>query len=246
MRMNLLLQLATMSVIALGMSSTARAQLGPNLVVNGSFEEPESDNRFGHNPATWFTGQSFSGWSVTQGSIDILRSGLFPGGGSNVGNGNAYEGRQYVDLNGTIGIGGIAQTITLTQPGVYRLSFAMSGNTGLLGDIHPNAPRPMRVRLAQGTSDIYNNIFVWDPANHLTHTGHGFDNAISYDWHQVDITVSAPGSYTLSFTSLFLEEEEAFGPVLDDVRFQLVPEPASMLALGAGLVGLLARRRLRP
>ncbi|MFN4032125.1 MAG: DUF642 domain-containing protein [Fimbriimonadales bacterium] len=137
----------------------ATAQLGPNLVFNGSFETPISNNNWGnstaHNPATWFANQTFGGWQVVQGSIDIHRSGT-----TGMGTGNAYDGLQAVDLNGTPGIGGIAQDITISTVGIYKLQFAMSGNTGHNGNIAPSQSRTMRVRLSQGSTDIFDQIFT--------------------------------------------------------------------------------------
>jgi hypothetical protein len=213
--MSKLFWVAVAAVVAISALSVARAQLGPNLVVNGSFEEPISDNIWGRNPATWFADQSFAGWTVTQGDIDIHRSGV-----GDVAEGNAYDGLQYVDLNGS-SVGGIQQTIFIATPGVYRLSFAMSGNTGANNQLAPDKARSMRVKLSTDGTDVFNSIFTWDPGLHPTHGGHSVPNSQSYDWHETIILIPASGSYVLSFTSLFTANELG-GPTIDDVRLQLV------------------------
>jgi len=206
---NRIWRLAAASTVTLYAFGIACAQLGPNLVNNGSFETPIGDNRWGRNPNTWFAGQTFDGWTVTLGSVDIVRSGVPPFGA-----GLSYDGVQILDLNGAV-VGGISQNITIADQGIYRLHFALTGNTA--GD--PDSPRIVRVRLSLGATDAFNSTFTWKLSDHPNHDAF---NLLSWDVYQVDFLVPTAGIYTLSFTSLTFTNN-IWGPMIDDVRLQLVP-----------------------
>jgi len=88
------------------------AQLGPNLVVNGSFERPNAGPAF----ITFFHGQSFAGWDVLEGSIDVTGPEW-----------QSASGTQAIDLTGGEA-GTIRQKIQTAAGARYRLSFQFAGN----------------------------------------------------------------------------------------------------------------------
>jgi choice-of-anchor C domain-containing protein len=90
-----------------------------SLVQNGSFES-------GPNPGSYLTlnagSTAITGWTVTRAAIDYYGTGWV-----------AADGNRSLDLNGTPGVGGIAQTFS-TDPGQqYLVTFALAGHdSGLL------------------------------------------------------------------------------------------------------------------
>ena len=88
-------------------------------IVNGGFEQPVT--------ATFIElsapdSSTIPGWTIMSGSVDVVNA---VGNGYDVG--PAYQGAQYLDLNG-YDAGTIAQTFATTPGVTYLLSFAYANN----------------------------------------------------------------------------------------------------------------------
>ncbi len=225
-----LLQVLVMGMVAVVIGVEAHAQ--SNLVVNGSFETPISTNTWGWPPSTWWEGQTFDGWTVEFGSVDLHRGYTIWG--------YPYDGEQALDLTGSPGRGAVHQDITLTEGGVYRLQFALNGNYEVYRDY-----RSALVQLLAGTDVVFSKEY--------THT---FDPTYSLDrqsWlvFTEQLTLTA-GTYRLRFESQETRQQ-GWGPTIDDVRLQLVPqspvipEPTTLVLMGSALPSLMlaCRRRKR-
>ena len=85
-----------------------------NLITNGSFEiGPDPDPYLPLDPGS----TAITGWTITRDQIDYV----------------AYwvdaDGERSLDLNGSLGVGGIAQTFSTIAGQQYLVSFALAGNT---------------------------------------------------------------------------------------------------------------------
>jgi len=231
------------AVVALSALSAASAQF-PNLVRDPSFETTISNNTFGSPPTTWSAGQSFGGgaWEVISGSIDLVR---VPGFGGPPGPGND----QFVELNGD-NPGGIRQEVEVTEEGLYDFSFFYGGyaatESGL--DAADDYVLSARARIVDSSNnEVLNAIVSWSIADAGGINGSWIDTP-----YTTQIVLSA-GTYYVEFETLHFGGTDSngntipdyFGPRIDSVNLSLVPEPASMVALGAGLTGLLGLRRRR-
>ena len=245
---------AAMTLVALSALSAASAQ---NLVRDPSFETTISTNNYGNPPTTWFVNQSFGSdangdtngtsqvWVVTSGSIDLVN-------GPNFGHPNG-GGDQFVELNGN-NPGAIRQTVNVTVTGLYDFSFYYGGyaawidNNGNQQDAHPNYVLSARARIVDsGGGVVHSADVIWSIA-----LG-GFNGSWIITPYTAQFVLSAGTTYYVEFETLHFGGTDAngnyipdyFGPRIDGVNLSLVPEPASMVALGAGLAGLLGLRRRR-
>ena len=231
------------AVVALSALSAASAQY-PNLVQDPSFETTISNNTYGSNPTTWFANQSFGGgaWQVISGSIDLVR---VPGFGGPPGPGND----QFVELNGN-GPGAISQEVEVNEEGLYDFSFYYGGYAATADGLNAADDYVLSARariLDSEGNEFLNAVVIWRIAD---------AGGINGSWISAPYTdqiLLSAGTYYVVFESLHFGGTDRngnyipdyFGPRIDSVNLSLVPEPASMVALGAGLAGLLGLRRRR-
>jgi len=245
---------AAMTLVALSALSAASA----NLVQDPSFETTISNNTYGSPPTTWSASQRFGStnnggtpnepWEVIFGSIDLVRA---PGFGGPPGPGND----QFVELNGD-NPGAIRQEVTVSQDGLYDFSFYYGGYAawidanGQQQDAASDYELRARARIVDSSNNVVHNAIVsWSIAAAGGFNGSWIDTPYTAQF------VLLAGTYYVEFETLHLGGVDSngntipdyFGPRIDSVNLSLVPEPASMVALGAGLTGLLGlcRRRAR-
>jgi hypothetical protein len=246
---------AAMTLVALSALSAASAQ---NLVQDPSFETTISNNNYGSNPTTWFLNQSFGStpsggsptgevWQVIKGSIDLVN-------GPNFGHPNG-GGDQFVELNGN-DPGAIRQTVAVTVGGLYDFSFYYGGYAawidanGQQQDAASDYVLSAEARIVNSLNNnvVHSAIVSWSIA------AGGFNGSWINTPYMAQFVLPA-GTYYVEFETLHFGGVDSnnnyipdyFGPRIDGVNLSLVPEPASMVALGAGLTGLLGlcRRRAR-
>lgn len=158
----------------------------------------------------------FTNWDVTSGSVDLIGNGYYD---FLPGNG------LYVDMNGSTGQGGTIATKTTFAPGAYTLTFDFAGSQ-------------------RGLSGIV-TVSLGDVSQLIT-----LGSSAPFTSYSFTANVATAGALNLSFASGIAGGNA--GGLLDNVVVATgnagtgVPEPATALLLGSGLIGLaLSRRRAR-
>ncbi|MCG3136925.1 MAG: hypothetical protein HJJLKODD_00763 [Phycisphaerae bacterium] len=181
---------------------TVSASLAENLLINGSFEEGPDSSLFqslaGQTTPDYLPldpgDMSLPGWVVTRAQIDIVEQGYTPA-----------DGIRCVDLNGTPGAGGVAQTFSTVVGQQYLVSFALSGNA----QTSP-ATKQIGVEVAGLSLEFSTDPLAANPI-------------VEYVTHAFSFTALAKET-TLEIYSL--DDPSFTGPVVDDVMVIPIPESA--------------------
>lgn len=201
-------KLACLSAAVLfGTSTNSRAVV--NLLINGSFEEPYlTQAEYPHGWRNYTVGQSFPGWTVGKGSVDVVSYGWELPPTLGVEAWEPAEGYQSLDLNGFVP-GSIYQDITTQGGNRYRLRFALSGNP------------------VGGGNVVFHMQFFWqgnfvDALSFNAGVITGGDD-MHWTYYEYTLVTSAYSDLTrLSFEST--SNTGSRGPALDDVSLFKMPD----------------------
>ena len=185
---------------------------GANLLTNGSFEDgpvvPTPPDFVSLNPPS----TAITGWTVTRAQIDYIGTSFW----------QHADGIRSLDLDGTPGRGGVAQTFA-TEVGVaYLVTFDLASSPG--GN-SADAVKRLGVEAAGQSQE-----FTFDSTGRTRQD-------MGWQTESWNFTANS-NSTTLELFSL-ATVDGSFGPALDNVSVTVVPEPAGMALWGLGWIGSL-------
>jgi choice-of-anchor C domain-containing protein len=160
------------------------ADKSANLLVNGGFEEGPEPDAFKSLPKD---SNDIKGWKVIKGEIDYIGSYW-----------QAAGGKRSLDLHGSPGFGGVAQTFKTTKGQKYRVTFSIAGNPD--GSV---AKKRVGVKAADKQAE-----FEFDVTGKTK-------EAMGWEKKTWDFTATEEET-TLEIYTL-MTEDESCGPALDEV-----------------------------
>lgn len=166
----------------------------------------------------------FANWTVSGGSVDLIAHDDFAGAGEIECFGSTGK---CVDLDGTSNGGILTSVSLLLAPGTYDFSYQLAG---VASTFTQSASNPTNTVEASITGGLFFESVTRDKGDPFEAFGGQF-------------TVGSSTSVQIVFEDL---GADSFGAMLDEVRLEQVPEPATALLLMGGLAGLAVARRRSP
>lgn len=168
---------------ALSLTVAAPAPRPANLLVNGSFEDGLDD--IGQYKPLDKDSDAIKGWKVTRAQIDLC--GTFF---------TAFEGKRCVDLHGSPGYGGVAQTFKTKKGAKYKVELQLAATPG-------GGERGIWVEAA-GEKKKFD-------------VGPGESTREKLNWTKVSWEFTATGAETTLEIYTTEKGDSSQGPIIDDV-----------------------------